>query len=812
MSDYLENQEMVSYSQESELPVQEVQEVEENLPVMAVDIEEKTTAYYKIVQRLIYVVVFMLPLFFLPWTTSILELNKEVLLIIVSGVGLIFWLLHVVISGQLPWRSTVLEKGVIALLGANLVVTIFSVAKFKSLFGFSDGVSNSLVVALSLVLMYFLIVNVFNDGGKKLKLLLSLSVGIALLYALLQMLHVYIFKFLLITNSRAFNSIGSLNSVGILAAITLPMFLKNKSSNRITSYLNVLWTFVALAILVIINWWILWLVAIAGMVAVITLDSIAVLGGSSMNSHTESSFRISKFIFPMSVIVVAVFLMVVNFNLNFIKKNLPVEIAPSFNLSMQTINSVVKESPVYGYGLENFSLAFDKYGAKSLANTTLSNIKLFDATSQLFNFIVNGGLLMLTAIIFLLWSLFKGFWKNRRHLYQEIGVVSGLVSILVATLIYPFNLTNMFMMYMFFALVSLFWSGNGKKLFNIEEKASTSLVSSLGFIGGLILVLVGVYFGGTLYLADVKYAKALNEADNQKAASILVEAINLNGHDDRYYRSASQVVVGLLASEINKKGNDPDRNSRIQNYLTSAINLAKKATELSPRESANWTNLGSVYQSLVGLIDGVDKLAEDSYLKSLELRPGDPNVYNRIGTMYLGEADLLRQLVNAGGANAGRLNETIASTLLRAEVNFQKAIGLSNNYGLAIYNLGAVYDREGKLNEAIKQLEKLAPFNPNQPTLAFELGLLYYRAGNKDKSFQQMQRAVFLSPNFSNARWYLALIYEERKDLIAAIDQLQKILSIDVNKDNQTVLNKLADLKKGKTSIPPEKVTDQKPL
>ena len=46
----------------------------------------------------------------------------------------------------------------------------------------------------------------------------------------------------------------------------------------------------------------------------------------------------------------------------------------------------------------------------------------------------------------------------------------------------------------------------------------------------------------------------------------------------------------------------------------------------------------------------------------------------------------------------------------------------------------------------IKQLEKVAPFNANQPGLAFELGLLYYRANQKDKAFEQLQRAIVLYP------------------------------------------------------------------
>ena len=212
------------------------------------------------------------------------------------------------------------------------------------------------------------------------------------------------------------------------------------------------------------------------------------------------------------------------------------------------------------------------------------------------------------------------------------------------------------------------------------------------------------------------------------------------------------------------------------------------------------------------LVDGADALAEAAYLQASELRPGDSSFHNQIGSMYLVKADLLRQLAAGGGSSVQQFNQQANAALLKAEDAFKKAIELSGNFGLAIYNLGSVYERQGKLNEAIKKLETIAPFNSNQPGLAFELGLLYYRANQKDKALAQLQRAVVLSPDYANARWYLALIYEERKQLDQAVEQLERVLSIEVNKDNEVVLQKLEELKAGRVSIPPARVLDQEPL
>ena len=150
--------------------------------------------------------------------------------------------------------------------------------------------------------------------------------------------------------------------------------------------------------------------------------------------------------------------------------------------------------------------------------------------------------------------------------------------------------------------------------------------------------------------------------------------------------------------------------------------------------------------------------------------------------------------------------------VLLAPRRYKKALDISSDFGLAIYNLGIVYDREGKLADAIKQLEKIAPYNTNQAGLMFELGLLYYRNGQKDKALDQLQKTVAIAPDYANARWYLALIFEERKDYDSAISQLDQILATEANKGNEIVKTKLDELNKGKASIPPQKVIDQKPL
>jgi tetratricopeptide (TPR) repeat protein len=780
-------------------------------------ISDKARIYHAIVRWTILVLVFLLPLFFLPWTSSILELNKQFLLVIGTGIAMIAWLLGVVISGQVSYRATMLDKGVLAFLGATIVAAALSISPVKSIFGMGVSLSESLVSIASLTILYFLAVNTFEDRGRALRSTLLVSMTIALVFGLAQLFTLYVLPFSF-AHSRAFNSLGSINVMGVAAAMMLPLFIRMRV--RIISslpWLDVmkLGMIASLAILAILNWWILWAIAFTGIAPLIVLDSI----GMAVNRKEGTPFRMTRFLLPMTVIVVGAFLMIVNFSYNPVKSQLPVEVAPGFSFSGRVAQSVLQESLITGYGPENFSIAFDKYGAAQLANTNLSNAKFFDAASQVFNTVVHGGIISALAILLLLGSIIRMILGYKQAIMTHAtpadelsGMLAAVIAGCGAFFLYPFNLTLMALFYMVLALTGLLVWGATQRIINIEDRPAFSLGASLGFIAGLVIVLTGTYFLSTRYAADAQYVAAAKSTTVDAASNTLVKAINWDGHNDIYYRSLSQVILAQLQDEIGKKDKDANRATRVQNLMDSAIRVAQGAVQVEARESANWFNLGTVYQSLIGLRENADKSAEEAYLKAGELRPGDASFQNRIGAMYMAKADLLRQLSRSAGSNAASYNQEADASLIKAEDAFKKAIEQSPSFGLAIYNLGSVYDRQGKVNEAVKEIEKIIPFNANDPDLVFELGLLYLRANRKADAMAAFERVVQISPTYANAHWYLALLYEERKEIPSAIEQLELILAVEANKDNQTVLDKLNALKAGQIPNPPTKAVTQKPL
>ncbi|HUO75742.1 MAG TPA: tetratricopeptide repeat protein [Candidatus Paceibacterota bacterium] len=777
------------------------------------------SVYEKIVQGLLYVVVFLIPLFYLPWTSSVLEYNKQLLLVVVASIGLIVWLLGVVVTGKLNTRPTPVDKGILGVLAATIVATIFSMARMKSVFGLSTSLSSSLVSVLALTILYFLAVNTLADRGRMLRRVLVASLGLSIIAGLSQVLGWFVLPGVF-AKARSFTTLGTVNALGVIAAIGLPLFSKMGKPGRTWTAISVVGVILSVAVLVVLNWWVLWTIALAGILAMIAFDALNASQLSEQYGKRRNRFALSRFVVPMVVIVLGGFLLLVGFSISSVRNNLPVEIAPSYSLSWSVTKSVVQHNMLFGWGPENYSLAFDKYGAGALANSQAASLRFYDGTSELFTSAVQGGAVEILALLFLAWCVIQvtmrfGMAIGETSVRGEAaafaneasGTLSALVATIAALVLYPFNITLLFVAFVLLALAGLIISGGRSRTMDIEERPTFSLAASLGFIIGLILVLSGVYFTTVRYLADARYAQALQATTPQAAMDGLVKAIALNNQDDRFYRDASQVALALVGQETNKPAGQTDT-TKIQNMVAAAVQLAQGAVQIAPQESLNWNNLGIVYQSLSGLVDNVESLAQDAYTRAGELRPGDPTFENSIGQMWLSRADLVQTL--AKGSQAATFQQQYTDALTNAATAFQKAIDMSPSYGLAIYNLGAVYDRQGKTDDAIKQLEKIAPYNTDQPTLMFELGLLYIRANRHADALTVMQRAVLLAPQYSNARWYVALLLEEKGDIAGALAQLTEIQK--TNPDNQTLNDKIAQLQSGTKTIPPEKVIDTKPL
>ena len=84
--------------------------------------------------------------------------------------------------------------------------------------------------------------------------------------------------------------------------------------------------------------------------------------------------------------------------------------------------------------------------------------------------------------------------------------------------------------------------------------------------------------------------------------------------------------------------------------------------------------------------------------------------------------------------------------------NYQKAIGMKPDFGLAHYNLGIAYRDWKKTNQAIAAFRQAISLVPNLLDAHFQLGKLYFEAGKKAEAQKSFQEVVRLAPESETAQ------------------------------------------------------------
>ena len=105
----------------------------------------------------IYAAIFLMPIFFLPWTSDVLDFNKQTLLILLGFVALFAWMLKVLISGKFELHMSKMHIAVGAVFLVYLLATLFSVNRYGSFWGWPQVTAESLLTLTSFLVFYFLV-------------------------------------------------------------------------------------------------------------------------------------------------------------------------------------------------------------------------------------------------------------------------------------------------------------------------------------------------------------------------------------------------------------------------------------------------------------------------------------------------------------------------------------------------------------------------------------------------------------------------------------------------------------------------------
>lgn len=790
-----------------------------------------------VIRWTILVLAGLVPVFFLPWTIEVIELNKQLLLVVGAAIAGMAWIGKMLAERKFEYRRSVVNIIVLLFVTVYAISAAMSQSQYMSLVGDFGQEKAGLVTVGALAILYFVIINNIRTVKALNRLLTVIVIGgfIAGLYAVLQGFGLFILPFAF-AKAASFNSVGTISSLCFYLVFVLAL-----ASGQLISGHNrpaetapkrkalKIANTVLLALTGVITLWLVaavdyWPVTTCLIVASALLVAFAFV-------HAKSIKGIAGILMPIAAIVVGLLLLMFRFPVGL---QFPTEVMPSMKASMDIVVQTLRERPFFGSGPGTFIMDYAKFHAPEVNQTYFWNIRFDRGASRILTMTATNGLLGTLSWVmlglFLVGSAARKLFRSDEETWHlTVGVFAAFAALFVAKFIYSSTVSLEFATWLGMALLVIV---HRKEFFSVkfENSPRAAMVLSFIFILGLVFSLSGLVVEGQRYAAEVSYAQAiqLDQAggDVDQVISHLTNSANLNRANDVYLRNLALAALAKAnkeaAAPVDVKKNEgetdaaykdrvdlakQDKIKLVAQLAANAVNIAKQASDMNPTNVANWSVLASVYSNLFGVTAGADEWAVTSYEKAVELEPSNPALRTELGKVYLYQAGQATRGVDPKDEKAKQAaDDKVKELLNKAAEAFNKAIELKSDYAPGHYYLALTLDSQGKLKDAISRMESAVVLNPRDVGVGFQLSLLYFRDGRKDEAIAVMEQVIRLMPTYSNARWYLAAMYEDKGDLDKAIEQITKVK--EANPDLTVVQQRLDQLNAKKagaaTAVTPE--------
>ena len=760
-----------------------------------------------LINACLYGSIVLVPLFFLPFTLDVLELNKQTLLIALALIATTAWLGKALLDKKFILSRAWLHLVVFLFALGWLVTSLFSGDLYLSLVGNFGQMQWSFATIAAFVLFYFLLVNNIGTTKQLYRYILAFLVSSFFvgLYGFLQLSGLFSLGWMAdFSKTQSFNTIGTINALGVymvvpmILAASLTVFgcqnraciLGSKAKASVLEHIIVWATLLmSLVVMIVVDFWVVWAAALFGLVLLIAIPLIR-----SMKIQHPSRIAV-----PVVLACIAILLLIFKTPINF---KLPAEVSPSASASWNIAKNVLQDSPIFGSGPGTWIYDYAKYRSPAVNLSQFWTVRFERGISTFFTLIAMIGLVGMALWIILLISAIA---KSVMHLIKEkndddwqayLTVFVGWATITFLAFVYNYNFAHHFV---FWFLLALLASLISKRSFTWDAgvNSRSTIVISVLFIVISVGALSTVWLTGQRLAADAEYSKAVvtyrTNGSIDDVITDLNKAVALNRLNDVYYRNLSQAYLIKASNEFATLSQDKEGASKINQVVTASVDTAKMAAEINPMNVDNWENLAVTYQSIAFFVDGADEFALQNFQKALEREPNNPVYRTEIGKIHIMRADKAATLAQSTDEDAKKQAEdTVKSELEAAAEALNGAIQAKADFAAAHYFLGLVYERQGRTQDAISKLEQVLSNNQQDVGVAFQLAILYYRNGDKDKSRQIFEQIVKDAPQYANARWYLSALYEEEGKYQEALDQVKTVQ--ETNPDDEQVKQRITYL------------------
>jgi len=772
----------------------------------------------KVLKIWILALIFLLPLFWLPFSFEWIEFNKLYLLFFLGWGGVFLWNLKMIfVDKGIKIRWGKIDWLILAFFLLAVVSFAFSQDRFLSLFGSYRRFNDGLIALLSFFALYLLVRNNISlerekvgeveeketEKGIKIKAVKKLKRGSERvigvndifwsLFASAFLVVLWIWVWLLFGPKLAgfFSKVGWVFSpasssafstavyLALMIVLVLTKFLllgkgdKEERRSLLKKIIFSVFLILGVSLLIIFDFSPAWIILGISLIGFIVF------------SLRLKIFRedVHKLILPIFLILISALFLLLNFRVlvagiglekTFIL-NYPTESvlweSESWKIGLKAALNNIKNG-VLGSGPGTFILDYAKFKSDRILKSPFWQIEFNRSGNNVAEILATRGVLGVLLFLLIMGLSLFSVVKTKDDLEKKLFLGTFLLGVAVSQFVFYQNMVLGGLFWLALAIGAGFSPAKEKK-FLFKKSPEIGLIFETVTLVLVIGLIAGCFYGIKFYLADYNYQKIIREPNLDKKIELAQRAARLNPYQVDYQITLSQFLIQRLKQELQKPEKTQDQTT-VQNLASTLSFYLSSIKRLAPRNVIARQNLANAYRDLIGIAAGKpEDEAIKTYSEAIELEPKNPVLYTERGKIYMAK------------------NEKD-----KAREDFQKAIDLTPYYIDAQIQMTFIEENEGKIQDAIKRLEDLARISPldRNTDLLFRLGWLYYNNKEYDKAISVLERTTELNPFHANALFILGLSYEQKGETKKAIDVLERVAQL--NPDNQTVKDKLKKLKR----------------
>src|SRR5574344_2550981 len=218
----------------------------------------------------------------------------------------------------------------------------------------------------------------------------------------------------------------------------------------------------------------------------------------------------------------------------------------------------------------------------------------------------------------------------------------------------------------------------------------------------------------------------------------------------------------------------------------------EQSTALSAYKKDSLSQIADIMKIL-----GNDQGAANYYKRAIEVSGADRELRLKYAKILekLGKSDDAVAQYNYALANS----DNNAEVLMALEKIYREKLDLSPNDAELISNLGAILQKENKLDEALQYYSKAGELNPSSVTTRLNLGTLYKQKKQYDSAIVVYGSVFKLCYDSVSATLYKAQCYQAMGETQKAIEGYKAVLNLDTK--NEDARSSLADITRTSMSV-----------